>query len=271
MLRISCNERWANSCSIILCVHISSMLKLGRIFFLKLFLSTLRVRALGNGVRSARTEHNPKCRAGPPPQDSTTNDVCERERPPTTQCPTSGPQHYPPTPSGWVGRSGEVGEPPANDQGSSKLSRHTSSKVTWHHFQVKNRMYTKLQHVTAHSSASEHSMPMAATDLASDFSVFGFCCVSLFWFLCVCDEPFISLLKGKGCIRPAFSAGPRVRNPESQCTFRASGAGFHFQNLQAFREKRGQSKLPADLTRTAWELRGGGDMGEEWEKGFGDS
>lgn len=51
MYNISYNYGWANSGIIILCIHISSVVKLD-MKILKLFLSTLKVRALCNEVNS---------------------------------------------------------------------------------------------------------------------------------------------------------------------------------------------------------------------------
>lgn len=75
MLDLSCNYDYDNSCILILCIHISAMLKLGMKFF-KLFLSALKVRVLGH--KYIPTEQG---RGRLFPQETTTNTDRDRNSP----------------------------------------------------------------------------------------------------------------------------------------------------------------------------------------------
>lgn len=80
MLDSSYNYGYDNSCILILCIHISSMLKLGTKFF-ELFLSTLKVRVLGH--KYIPTEQGNHTAGGGRlfPQETTTNTDRDRNSP----------------------------------------------------------------------------------------------------------------------------------------------------------------------------------------------
>lgn len=83
MLDPSYNYGYDNSCILILCIHISSMLKLGTKFF-ELFLSTLKVRVLGHKyIPTEQGNHTGWGRLFP--QETTTNTDRDRNSPWTQQ------------------------------------------------------------------------------------------------------------------------------------------------------------------------------------------